>query len=154
MSWLDAFFSGVTEVQVAGSPLPAESTINFVGGVTGTDDPINGRSIINIGVAFSGGGSPVSGALGVLPVNSYLTIDLSTQDSTASLPVPTADSFIAITFIGGYVSQPHKCTISSGSANIDASITPYNGLQSQVQFSNTGSALLFWNNSKSEWIQQ
>jgi hypothetical protein len=153
MSWLDAFFSGVTAIQVAGSPLPAQPTLDFVGAVTGANDAANSRTILTIAAAFSGGGTAVSGALGTLTINSYLTIDLSTQDTTATLPTPTADGFIAITFIGGYLANPKKCTISSGSANIDATITPYNGLQSQVQISNTGAILLFWNNAKSEWVQ-
>jgi hypothetical protein len=153
MSWLDKLLGGVTAVQVGGMALPFETTLDFVGAVTGADDPLNSRTILTIAAAFSGGGTAVSGALGALTINSYLTIDLSTQDTTGTLPTPTADGFIAITFIGGYLANPKKCTISSGSANIDATITPYNGLQSQVQFSNTGAILLFWNNAKAEWVQ-
>jgi hypothetical protein len=151
MSWLDAFFAGVTTIQVAGASLPQERIVNFVGSVTGADDPLNGRTTVTVGTAFGGGGAPVSGPLGTLAPNSFTTVLLTAQDSTATLPAMTADGFVSISFRTTGIALPKKATISSASANIDNSSTPYLGLQAQVQFSTTGTAVFYWNQSLGEW---
>jgi hypothetical protein len=151
MSWLDTLFNGITTVQVAGLQLPQQRIVNFTGGVTGADDPLNYRTVLTVGSAFGGGGVPVSGALGTLSANSFYTVRLDTQDSTATLPTMTADGFVVIAFLSKGVAVPHKATISSTGANIDNSETPYLGLQAQAQYSTTGVAVFYWNNSLGEW---
>lgn len=56
MSWLDSFFqTGYKTIQIAGIAIAAESTINFVSGASGVDNPGLTRSDITIfGSGLSG----------------------------------------------------------------------------------------------------
>jgi hypothetical protein len=60
VSWIDAYFTGYTIIQVGGANLPQEGILNFVSGAQVTDDAKNGRTNVVIMGGGSGGGSSIA----------------------------------------------------------------------------------------------
>lgn len=64
MSWMDKFFEGgYSQVQVAGTDLPTQTVLNFATGATAVDDPVSGRTVVN--VTGTGGGTTINTAAGI-----------------------------------------------------------------------------------------
>lgn len=120
MSWLDTFFTQAYRIiQISGSPLPPENSINFIGGVMAIDDPANNRTNISIspyGVTTSSYVQPA--------VNSNVTVSIT---NSSWIP-PGIDVFIGNGGTYQVVSVPSNTSVivknlgSTGNATVGSTV--------------------------------
>jgi hypothetical protein len=152
MSWLDAFFAGVTTIQVAGVPLPAERILNLTGtGVSsGVDDPLNGRTTVTFTAGGGGGGggttSGVTNTSGTIAIANATNKYRANGTVSYTLPVSTTDG------------EWHSVNILGGTVTVTATgniiMRPDNGaLVSTFTFSIVGGSYgWWWDNTDGLWI--
>lgn len=125
---------GHTIVNPSGSDMPAEGKLQFTGGVTVTDDSVNGKTVVDI----SGGGGNVYGA--------FIDTDrvLATYNSSGGSAIPSytalEDCFVAF-YVFGKNSQ--TCRIYVDSVEILTIYFQGDGVQSPTLYLKKGQTLSF-----------
>ena len=125
---------GHTIVNPSGTDMPAEGKLQFTGGVTVTDDSVNGKTVVDI----SGGGGNVYGAF--IDTNRVLATYNSSGGSAIPSYTALEDCFVAF-YVFGKNSQ--TCRIYVDSAEILTVYFQGDGVQSPTLYLKKGQTLSF-----------
>lgn len=125
---------GHTIVNENGTDMPAEGKLQFTGGVTVTDDSVNGKTVVDI----SGGGGNVYGAF--IDTNRVLATYNSSGGSAIPSYTALEDCFVAF-YVFGKNSQ--TCRIYVDSAEILTVYFQGDGVQSPTLYLKKGQTLSF-----------
>lgn len=125
---------GHTIVNENGTDMPAESKLQFTGGVTVTDDSVNGKTVVDI----SGGGGNVYGAF--IDTNRVLATYNSSGGSAIPSYTALEDCFVAF-YVFGKNSQ--TCRIYVDSVEILTIYFQGDGVQSPTLYLKKGQTLSF-----------
>jgi hypothetical protein len=147
MSWLDAYFIGLTTIQSNGVPLPQVPTINFGANVTAVYNQAQNRIDVSATGGGGGGNTPiprftVTGTATVATPYAIHDIDCSGGNVLLTIPVAAEGIWFGVFFKSGNLGT-NKCTLQGASGktiqHVNGPISPSNpsGTTMQDAYTNT-----------------